>query len=138
MNADSHIGEYIKQRLKQEGRLQSWLADKLGFTRQNITPTILEKSVLPIDRIVELEKILGRGFFADFYAQNPEVDPRYREPSDETQAHSSRIEIPQGSGFTLSFQIDPENFDPDKTPLLSKHLQRMLEDYQQDIKQLKK
>ena len=139
MNTDSHIGEYIKQKLKDQGRQGSWLAEKLGFTRQNIYPSIFEKSVIPVERLIELERILGKEFFDDFYEQNPNVQPSVREVKSEYTTQDVQPNIqPKTHGFSLSLQIDPANFDPEDTPILSKHLQKMLEGYQEEIKQLKK
>ena len=135
MNTGSHIGEYIKQKLKQEGRSQSWLADQLGFTRQNINPTIMDKSVLDVERLVQLERVLGRAFFEDYYKANPNVQPSVREVDESTGSETVQTNVlPNTNGFSLSLQIDPENFNPDKTQILSKHLEKMLRDYQAELK----
>lgn len=57
-----HIGEMVRQTLKDQGRTVTWLAAQIPCDRSNIYK-IFSKRTLPADLLFALSEILGVDFF---------------------------------------------------------------------------
>ena len=57
-----HVGQLIKQELKNQGRTVSWLARELNCSRSNLY-VIFEKSTLDTSVLMQISQLLGVDFF---------------------------------------------------------------------------
>lgn len=129
MEYGSHMGEYIRQKLEERGTKLSWVADKVGSHRQNFPRNYLEKAELKPSQILDLERILGRDFFTEFYQNNPELKDLV-ERIDPAPAPQEPPKAKSGSGYRIHIEIDPENFDPQNAEALGLSLRNALEEYE--------
>jgi len=59
-----HIGEIIQNKMKEERRSASWLADELSCTRKNVYK-IYKKSNIDIVQLLQISCALNYNFFND-------------------------------------------------------------------------
>jgi DNA invertase Pin-like site-specific DNA recombinase len=62
MTNEAHIGRFIKEELKRQGRSVSWLARNLHCSRQNIY-RLFEHQYIYTDTLLKLSDLLGYDFF---------------------------------------------------------------------------
>ena len=63
-----HVGQLIKQELKNQGRTVSWLARELNCSRSNLY-VIFEKSTLDTSVLMQISQLLGVDFFQYYTAE---------------------------------------------------------------------
>lgn len=68
-----HIGNRIKQKLREDRRSAAWLAQQICCTRTNIYK-ILRKSSIDIALLVRISRVLGHDFFEDISKELVEKD----------------------------------------------------------------
>lgn len=61
-----HIGNLIRQNLKERGYTVVWFATQLAYTRVNVYK-IFEKKSLDTDLLMRISVILGTNFFKPYY-----------------------------------------------------------------------
>lgn len=125
-----HIGEYIRQKLKEEGRTISWLADQMSMTRQNLSGHYLNKSEIVPSQVKKFQEVLGADFFNEF-------EGKLSNSSGDGETPSSKEVFPiyqsPRSGYKVTIEIDPMNFDPQKLDSLSTNLRNALENFQREL-----
>lgn len=135
----NHIGEYLNYKLEDQGRQKTWLARKLNTSKQNLNSKWLAKSELSPSEFEQLEEILGTNFFDEFFESNPELKiPYYRfKPAGPIASGSSDFQEPAmvNSGYRISIEIDPVNFNPIHAEQLGSSLRKALEDFKEAIKE---
>lgn len=57
-----HIGQLIRQELKEQGRSVTWLAKNLNCSRSNVY-IIFDKPTLDTSVLMQISKLLGVDFF---------------------------------------------------------------------------
>jgi len=57
-----HIGQLIRQELKEQGRSVTWLAKNLNCSRSNVY-VIFDKPTLDTSVLMQISKLLGVDFF---------------------------------------------------------------------------
>jgi plasmid maintenance system antidote protein VapI len=62
-----HIGNMIRNKLKEEGRSVAWLAEKLHCDTSNIY-RIFQKQSIDSGQLFNISVILGHNFFKDYSA----------------------------------------------------------------------
>ena len=73
MNDIAHIGELIKQKLKEQERSVAWLARQLSTDRSNLRRTLQYPDV-HVSVIKRISDILGHDFFKDCSALLKEAE----------------------------------------------------------------
>lgn len=63
-----HIGNLIRQTLKERGYTVVWFAAQLAYTRVNVYK-IFEKKSLDTDLLMRISVILGTNFFKPYYEE---------------------------------------------------------------------
>ena len=63
MNNEPHIGKFINEELKRQGRSVTWLAGKLNCSRQNVY-RMFEQQWIYTDTLMRLCDLLAYDFFA--------------------------------------------------------------------------
>lgn len=133
MKKEPHIGNYIKAKLKERGETIASLAEMLNTTRQNLSQTYLKKPFLPYEMMDNITKVMGDSFFREYIDQLP-LDSQYQDYFKVRRGtpvmKENKAPLKTESGFAISIQIDPDNFDPVKLDILSSSLKKALEDYQ--------
>jgi plasmid maintenance system antidote protein VapI len=67
MGQTIHIGNIIRDKLREDGRTVAWLAGKLHCDTSNIY-RIFQKSHIDSEQLFNLSIIMGYDFFADYSA----------------------------------------------------------------------
>lgn len=62
-NENIHIGELIKQVMKEQGRGPSWLAQRLGCERANVYD-IYKRQYIDTNLLLKISKLLSYDFFS--------------------------------------------------------------------------
>ena len=120
---DNHIGEFIKEKLREKGIRQSAIAEKMGMSRQNFSKTILDKHELLNSQVLQLKEILGIDFFDEFGGKSADSLPKVNEGS------ADYGKVKGGKGFKIFIEVDPENFDSSDADKLSLGIQELLEKF---------
>lgn len=63
-----HIGEIVKQVMKDQGRSPSWLAKNLCCNRDNVYK-IYKRSQIDTSLLFKISLLLGYNFFAVYYSE---------------------------------------------------------------------
>ena len=113
MDSGNHIGEYIKDKILNDGRQLSWFAEKMNMSRQNVSKSIFDKNELVPSKIKEIERVLGSGFFDEFLEKN-RLSKYYDLSEDGSDSVVSEPSAKYGGGYSLSIQVDPDNFDAEE------------------------
>jgi len=136
MSYENHIGEFLKAKLTKEGRTQAWLAKEMNTSRQNIANTWLNKAEYKISEIEELEKVLGEGFFNEFFKKNKILGASFSPNPSSEEGFSMPISTEASDfGFKLKIEIDPYEFNPDHTRILGESIKTALEDFKKRIEE---
>jgi hypothetical protein len=136
MSYDNHIGEFLKAKLTKEGRTQAWLAKEMSTSRQNIATTWVSKSEYKPSEIEEIEKVLGKGFFIEFFQKNKISGGGFTLPIEQEKEKEIPISTGAGDfGFKLKIEIDPYEFNPEHARILGDSLKTALEDFKRRIKE---
>lgn len=69
-----HIGNLIRQTLKERGYTVVWFAAQLAYTRVNVYK-IFEKKSLDTDLLMRISVILGTNFFKPYYDEFENTSP---------------------------------------------------------------
>jgi transcriptional regulator with XRE-family HTH domain len=136
MSYENHIGEFLKAKLTKGGRTQAWLAKEMKTSRQNISNTWISKTEYKPSEINELEKVLGKDFFTEFFQVNKIPGTRFAQVSQSFK--ENKIPIPTGSsdfGFKLKIEIDPYQFNAEHAHILGDCLKRALEEFKKSIEE---
>ena len=90
--------------------------------------------------MLQFTKALPEGFFDEFYETNPKLRPY--QPTKEEEVNHLKEEPPayqvKGSGYRISIEIDPVDFNPSYMDPLSESLKKALEEFHDFIKEDKK
>lgn len=127
----SHIGEYTRKKIKEQGRNISWVAEQLDTSRQNLTKRWLDRAEWLPSHIQEMKKVLGDDFFDEFFEHNKDLAD-IKVPEKDTSSTEEKI-ADKGPGYSISIEIDPANFKPDDVEPLSDFLRKALEDFRKRI-----
>ena len=76
MVPEIHIGNLIKQKLRQQERSNAWLARKLFMDSSNVSK-MLKRSYIDTDLLLRISLILEEDFFihySNFYSQFKSID----------------------------------------------------------------
>lgn len=142
VNYGSHMGEYIRYKLDALGIKQRWLSDRIQQDGGSMSPSYLSKMLSNKAELLpsEMEMIgqhLPNDFFDEFYQNNPKLRPY--QPMQEPASHEVKeAETPyrvQGSGYRITLEIDPFDFNPDYVKPLSQSLENALRDFHSRIKE---
>lgn len=60
-----HIGDLIKQELKNQGRTITWLANQLGYSRQNMYK-LFERQWIYTDLLLKICNVMDYDFFSHY------------------------------------------------------------------------
>lgn len=60
-----HIGELIQQKLNEEGKTASWLAEQLNFPLSEVLK-MLEKRSIDADTLILVSLVMKYNFFQDY------------------------------------------------------------------------
>lgn len=60
-----HIGKRIKEKLREQGRTSSWLAQQLSYNRTTMYK-IYDKASLDTQMLLRISRIMDYDFFQDF------------------------------------------------------------------------
>ncbi len=75
MDNEPHIGRHIKAELARQGRSIAWLAQQMGYTRQNMYH-LLGRKFIYTDILLKISEILNCDFFkhyTDFLGKHNKV-----------------------------------------------------------------
>ena len=136
MSYENHIGEFLKAKLTKEGRTQAWLAKEMKTSRQNISNTWISKTEYKPSEIKELEKVLGKDFFTEFFQKNKIVGTHFAQVS--RSFKENQIAISTGSsdfGFKLKIEIDPYQFNAEHAHILGDCIKIALADFKKSIEE---
>ncbi len=141
----SHIGEYIRYKLDRLGISQAHLAKQITengreMTRSNLNRILTNKAEFTPSEMALFSQGLPDDFFDEFYKHNPKLKgyQAAQEPvKPKNGEHSEPYQL-RGSGYRITLEIDPVDFDPDMLDPLSESLKKALEDFHNRIKQDKK
>lgn len=125
MNPGDHIGEFIKAKLKDEGRSITWFSKNMGFTRQNAQNWLNRSEFLPSEFQKVKEAVGDPKFFDEFFENNPKLKNFYQDGAIEAPESREEIAYRKGSGYTLKIEVDPEDFNPEEWGRLGKGLEAM-------------
>jgi len=139
------MGEYIRYKLDALGIKQRWLSDRIQQDGGSMSPSYLSKMLSNKAELLpsEMEMIgqhLPNDFFDEFYQNNPKLR-RYHSTSESTQQvvkDSEPLYRVQGSGYRITLEIDPFDFNPDYVAPLSESLEKALRDFHSRIKENEK
>ena len=141
----SHIGEYIRYKLDLLGISQAFVAKRITedgreMTRSNLSRILTNRAEFTPSEMLQFTKALPEGFFDEFYETNPKLRPY--QPTKEEEVNHLKEEPPayqvKGSGYRISIEIDPVDFNPSYMDPLSESLKKALEEFHDFIKEDKK
>lgn len=122
-----HIGEYLEDKIIRMGLKKSAVAEKLGMSRQNFKPTVLDKPELPMTVIKKIQDALGSDIFDEFFEHNPDLMPFKTEGKPSfTIEESTEVTKSSKLGFHMHLEIDPENFNPEKFSKFGYEIEKIL------------
>lgn len=126
VNPGEHIGEFIKNKLKDEGRTITWFAKNMGFTRQNAQNWLNRSEFLPSEFLKVKEAVGDSKFFDEFFENNPKMKGYYHDGAKEAPETKEELNYQRtGMGYTLRIEVDPEDFNPEEWDRLGKGLEAM-------------
>lgn len=144
VNYGSHIGEYIKYKLDELGMKHAHLAKNITengreMSRSNLSRILVNKAEFTPSEMQMFSEALPEGFFDEFYHQNPKLKPYQttREVAKPAEENEPAYQV-GGSGYRISIEIDPVDFDPTLMDPLSASLKKALEDFHNSIKDKKR
>lgn len=120
------LGEYIRDKMADFGLKQAEIARKLDISPQRFqTQYITRKNMITPEEYYALKKVLPSEFFDDFLNEHS----IYKEYFGLHNVASEPAEVyhkSKNSGFSISIEIDPENFNPDDAEKIGEGLKEML------------
>lgn len=142
VNYGSHLGEYIRYKLDTLGIKQSWLAKQIQeaggkMSKPNLSKMLSNKAELLPSEMEMIGQHLPNDFFDEFYKNNPKLRPYQpmQEPASPEVKEAEPHYRVQGSGYRITLEIDPFDFNPDYVKPLSQSLENALRDFHSRIKE---
>ncbi|WP_143764644.1 hypothetical protein [Owenweeksia hongkongensis] len=146
VNYGSHMGEYIRYKLDVLGIKQRWLSNKIQREGGSMSPSYLSKllsnkaELLPSEMAM-FSKHLPSDFFDEYYETNPKLKPYHHSRLEVVLPGVEEERVPyetKGTGYRITLEIDPIDFDPDLLDPLSESLKSALKDFHSRLQEDKK
>lgn len=122
------MGEYVREEIKRRGLVISHIARNLGISRQSMDWRF-SKDEWSMSEVAALQKAVGDDSFFDRYFENsdqPRPFSNVKEVSVAAEEKSVYETKAKKSGYRISIEVDPDDFNPQEFDRMSEALKEMM------------